>query len=136
MTSAFRRALWLPATILLVAACATPQPPAPAVDSNKIWQTAQLALAQGRARYEAGHFEAASMWLDEALSLKLPSPAETVQAHKLSAFIACSRGDSERCRAHFRALLEIEPGFELARAEAGHPMWGPVFSDEKAALAR
>ena len=31
--------------------------------------------------------------------------------------------------------LALAPGFELAKAEAGHPMWGPVFIEEKAALA-
>ena len=121
---------------LLLSACNTlPQRAAPVVDHNKIWQTSRLALDQGRYAYEQGDFERASLWLNESLDLKLSSVGETVEAHKLLAFIACSRAEMDDCRAHFRSVLALAPGFELAKAEAGHPMWGPVFIEEKAALA-
>jgi hypothetical protein len=31
------------------------------------------------------------------------------------------------CEASFRAARSADPAFALARAEAGHPMWGPVW---------
>ncbi|MCB1956812.1 MAG: TssQ family T6SS-associated lipoprotein [Rhodocyclaceae bacterium] len=136
MISRLRSALALSAMILLLSACVVaPQRPSPVVDQNKVWQTASLALDQGRQRYEQGDFEGATMWLDEALVLKLSSVGETVEAHKLLAFIACSRGNLSVCREHFRSVLALDSRFELAKAEAGHPMWGPVFIEEKAALA-
>ncbi len=136
MNPRLRAALALPVSILLLSACTgLPQRAAPVVDHNKIWQTSRLALDQGRFRYEQGDFERAVMWLRESLDLKLSSVGETVEAHKLLAFIACSRGDMPACRNHFRSVLGLAPNFELAKAEAGHPMWGPVFIEEKAALA-
>ena len=31
------------------------------------------------------------------------------------------------CEAAFRAARAADPAFALSRAEAGHPMWGPVY---------
>ena len=36
------------------------------------------------------------------------------------------------CREEFRKALAIDPGMELAPAEAGHPIWGPIFRSVKA----
>ena len=101
------------------------------VDHGRNWQSAQLALEQGRQRYEQGRYEQALLWLEEALTLGLRNPEDTVEAHKLAAFIACVQSRPGDCRRHFTELLAIDPDFELARAEVGHPMWGPVFSEVK-----
>ncbi len=36
------------------------------------------------------------------------------------------------CREEFRKALTVDPELELAPAEAGHPIWGPVFKSVKA----
>ena len=131
MISRFGRVAGTVLCILLLSACATRQGAAPVVDHGRNWQSAQLALEQGRQRYEQGRYEQALLWLEEALTLGLRNPEDTVEAHKLAAFIACVQSRPGDCRRHFTELLAIDPDFELARAEVGHPMWGPVFSEVK-----
>jgi hypothetical protein len=36
------------------------------------------------------------------------------------------------CYESFRKALALKPDFELTPAEAGHPVWGPVFRSAKA----
>ena len=36
------------------------------------------------------------------------------------------------CHEEFRKALRLDPGLELGAAEAGHPIWGPVFRAAKA----
>lgn len=115
--------------------CATPPALPPVADPVRVWQTAELALDQGRRRYEEGRYAEARMWLDEALAIGLPTSAAAVRAHKLRAFLDCIDGQFDPCRAHFRAALEIDPNFRLEHAETGHPMWGPVFAEVRQAFA-
>jgi hypothetical protein len=35
------------------------------------------------------------------------------------------------CREEFRKALTMDPSLELSPAEAGHPVWGPVFRSLK-----
>jgi len=136
MKSRPRRPWWPLLLSLLLSACAVTRPvPAPVVDRGKVWQTARLALDQGRQRYEEGRYDLADVWLQEALDIGLRSRKEKVEAHKLAAFIACVQSRVADCRRHFKAVLAIDPGFELARAEVGHPMWGPVFVEVKGSAA-
>ena len=41
---------------------------------------------------------------------------------------------STDCEAEFRAARQADPSFALDRAEAGHPVWGPVYRKRRAAL--
>ena len=47
-----------------------------------------------------------------------------------------SRSRTSACRAEFRKAFEADPAFDLTPAEAGHPMWGPVFRSVKAEVAK
>ena len=38
---------------------------------------------------------------------------------------------SGQCRDEFRRALAVDPALELAPAEAGHPVWGPIFRSVK-----
>ena len=58
--------------------------------------------------------------------------SEQVTAHKYLAFIHCTSGREKQCRDEFRKVLDIDPALELEPAEAGHPVWGPVFRSVKA----
>jgi glycine/D-amino acid oxidase-like deaminating enzyme len=66
-----------------------------------------------------------------ALKRGLSKP-DQVTAHKYLAFIQCASGREAQCRDEFKRALRIDPDMTLAPAEAGHPIWGPVFKSVKA----
>jgi Tfp pilus assembly protein PilF len=89
------------------------------------------ALAAGVRQYEDGNYGEATKQLQGALGQGL-STADRVKAHKYLAFIYCVTDRAAACREEFRKALAIDPKMELAPAEAGHPVWGPVFRSVKA----
>jgi Tfp pilus assembly protein PilF len=84
------------------------------------------ALATGIRQYEEGNYAAAAESLNRALFEGLASD-ERVKAHKYLAFIDCVSNRPSACLVEFRRALAINPNLELSAAEAGHPIWGPVF---------
>jgi Tfp pilus assembly protein PilF len=89
------------------------------------------ALKEGIRQYDDGQHAAAAKSLQSALELGL-SNGERADAHKHLAFIHCSIGRSAACREEFRQALAADPNLALAPAEAGHPVWGPIFQAAKA----
>ena len=89
------------------------------------------ALKEGVRQYDDGQHAAAAKSLQSALELGL-SDSERADAHKHLAFIHCSIGRSAPCREEFRKALAADPNLALAPAEAGHPVWGPIFQAAKA----
>lgn len=87
-------------------------------------------LQNGVRQYEEGNYNEASRLLQVSLDQGL-GKTDQVRAHKYLAFIHCVSGRDARCRDEFRAALKIDPSFELAANEAGHPIWGPVFRSVK-----
>lgn len=87
-------------------------------------------LKQGIAHYEEGNYRSAVRRLQFALEEGLTIP-DRVKAHKYLAFIACVSGQQLTCREEFAIALDLDPTMELSPAEAGHPMWGPVFRSVK-----
>jgi len=87
-------------------------------------------LASGIRQYEDGNYAEASRLLSASLEKGLSRP-DQVRAHKHLAFIHCVAGRESRCREEFRNTLKLDPSFELAANEAGHPIWGPVFRSVK-----
>ena len=84
------------------------------------------ALAAGIRQYEEGKYSEAAESLNSGLYQALSSP-DRVTAHKYLAFIHCVSGRPAACREQFRRALAINPDLDLSAAEAGHPIWGPVF---------
>lgn len=89
-------------------------------------------LANGIASYENGTYKASARQLQSALSMGLEAPADQARAHKYLAFMHCVSNQQKLCREEFGKALEADPGFDLTPAEAGHPLWGPVFRKLKA----
>ena len=89
------------------------------------------ALASGIRKYDDGAYAEANKDLQTALELGLWN-SDRVRAHKYLAFIYCASGREDRCRDEFRLALDMDPQMRLSRAEAGHPIWGPVFRAVKA----
>jgi Tfp pilus assembly protein PilF len=92
------------------------------------------ALKEGIRQYDDGQHAAAAKSLQSALELGL-NDRERADAHKHLAFIHCSIGRTAPCRDEFRNALAAEPNLALAPAEAGHPVWGPVFAGVKGEAA-
>ena len=115
-----------PATAPVAAAPVAAKPAEPVLDLS------QQELAQGIRSYEDGSYPNAARQLQAALNFGLAAPAEQAQAHKYLAFIQCVSNRLQACRDEFRKALAADPAFDLAPAEAGHPIWGPVFRAVKA----
>ncbi|MGQ0578999.1 MAG: TssQ family T6SS-associated lipoprotein [Betaproteobacteria bacterium] len=88
-------------------------------------------LEEGIRNYEEGNYRTSARRLQYALEEGLTRP-DRVKAHKYLAFIACVSGQQLTCREEFSIALELDPSFALDPAEAGHPIWGPVYKSVKA----
>jgi Tfp pilus assembly protein PilF len=114
----------LTASAAMLAGCATP-----AGDMFK--SKSEKNLEEGIKQYEDGKYPEALKNLQGALDIGLLK-SEQVEAHKYMAFIYCVSNREKQCRDEFQIVLQINPDFELKPAEAGHPLWGPVFKSVKA----
>ena len=118
------------AVLAVLAACTTTPPPAavPAAGLTELLERdAERALLDGMRAYEDGRYLQAESALRKALGVGLGSPRDRATAHKLLAFIHCSSERIALCESEFRRARAADPGFALGRAEAGHPLWGPVY---------
>lgn len=104
---------------------------------HPVWGPIFLSMSSGSAfsaglkQYETGEYGESAKNLQGAISLGLPV-RERADAHKHLAFIHCAENRERQCRDEFRKALEVNPALELAPAEAGHPVWGPIFRSLKA----
>ena len=88
-------------------------------------------LERAMKSYEEGAYKTAARQFQVALDFGLDAKADQVTAHKYLAFITCVSGREKSCRDEFRKALDLDPSFELAPAEVGHPIWGAVFRSAK-----
>jgi hypothetical protein len=112
-------------------AAAQPEPQPVVVPPEEI---AKADFNAGVKAYQDARYAAAAKNLNNALSSQALSAADQVTAYKLLAFIECSNNRKPECRKNFDKALAIQPSFELSKSEAGHPIWGPVFKEAKAAV--
>ena len=92
---------------------------------------ARVTLVEGLRQFDAGDHAASAKTLASALEMGL-SEKDRATAHKHLAFIHCSAGRERQCRDEFRKALAADPSTQLDAAEAGHPVWGPIFRSLKA----
>lgn len=91
----------------------------------------------GIKNYEDGNYTTAMTTFQNLVANKDATKSEKVIAYKYMAFLHCvsptaSKDTRERmCRESFKKAFELNPNFDLKPAEAGHPVWGPVFSSVK-----
>lgn len=104
---------------LTLAACASAPPVA--VPSG---------LAEGVALYDKGDYDGAIARLGRADVIGAAT-ATRLEAFKYSAFSYCLTRRPGQCRQQFDQALKLDPGFDLAPGEYGHPLWGPVFLKAK-----
>lgn len=88
---------------------------------------AEQDLEQAVKIYEDGDYATAIVILQHAQQNGLRSKYDQARAYKYLAFIHCTSARERQCRDAFKKAIEIDPTFNLQPAEAGHPVWGPVF---------
>lgn len=111
-----------------------PQPVAPveAPPAAPTLSVAALVLRDGIALYNNGNFGEAIKKLNSSeIWAANKDKALQVEAAKYLAFSYCVTGRASLCRQQFERALKIDPKFELAAGEKGHPLWGPVFLKAK-----
>ncbi len=112
----------------LLAACAVPPTAqAPAGITDLAEQPAERALISAMRAYDDADYPAVERQANEAMKLGLRSKRDVATAHKLRAFVYCTSNRLAACEAEFRAARAADPTFVLTHAEAGHPVWGPVY---------
>lgn len=84
-------------------------------------------LNAGIRNYDKGNYRTAARELRYALKKGLIYRKDKVNAHKYLAFIYCVTDRTQLCGDEFKKALILDPYFELSPAEAGHPIWGPVY---------
>lgn len=83
-------------------------------------------LREGIRLYDDGDFEGAIKRLS-ARDVSTGPLATRVAALKYIAFSYCVTSRPAQCRQSFDKALRLDPSFDLAPGEQGHPLWGPVF---------
>jgi hypothetical protein len=128
------------AALAMLAACVpTPekpsQPAVPVVTETQLREKARESLALGLRQYEAGSYEDAQKSFTTSLDHGVLTREDQSVARKHLAFIHCVSNRDDQCRAEFRKALEINSRFDLTQAEAGHPIWGPIYRNVRAQMA-
>ena len=111
------------------------EPAAPPAVSPHVPSKSEQELDKGIGSYEDGEYKTSAKQLQAALGLGLDAAHDRARAHKYLAFIDCVSGRKKACRDEFNKALDADPKFDLEPAEAGHPIWGPVWRSVKTARA-
>jgi Tfp pilus assembly protein PilF len=123
---------------LVLGGCVSMQNCSEGSDEIRLLRTpTEFMINNGIKYYEDGNYSAAQSILQNLESEKDATKAEKILAYKYLAFIHCiSPTESKElrekmCRESFKKAFELNPNFNLSPAEAGHPVWGPIFSSVK-----
>jgi hypothetical protein len=91
-------------------------------------------LREGIRLYNEGDFNGAIRRLS-ARDVNNGPMTTRLTALKYLAFSYCVTSRPAPCRQAFDRALRLDPSFDLAPGEHGHPLWGPVFTKAKQAAA-
>jgi hypothetical protein len=116
--------------VTTLAACSTPS--TSTSQSATPTQAALDQLQQVRDAYGAGKYGDVIRGVATSDELAGSTPAVLTEALKLQAFSYCITNYQKLCEDDFARILALDPSFELAPAEQGHPKWGPAFRSAKA----
>jgi len=92
---------------------------------------AEQLLTDGLVKYDTGDYPAAQALFASAMKEGLKKD-DQVRAMKFTAFSLCLGEKYPQCRAEFVKIYDVDPKFDLAPAEAGHPWWAKTFAAAKA----
>ena len=111
-------------------------PPSPAAPEAPPTTPLQSQLGDGIRLFEQGEFYAAAGRLRNLPDLQSASKATQIIALKYLAFSYCVTNRRTLCRQQFESALKLDPNFELAPAERGHPIWKVVYERAKNAMRK
>ena len=126
MTVLCHRVLLVLLGIMILSSCASPPEKSPPPKQPPPSSGERL-LAKGITSYEEGQYNSAEKSLQAAINAGLQLKSDRAKAHKYLAFIACGSDNTKKCQDEFRRAFEADPTFTLDPAEAGHPVWGPIY---------
>ncbi len=106
-----------------VPAPAPTPPPPPAVDVS----ANEKALTTAIEAYDRGDYSLAVRLLTPLSNETTLEVEQHLRALKTLAFSQCSTNAITACRGTFERAFRVDPTFDLAPAERGHPYWGPQF---------
>lgn len=112
---------------------ALPAPPPP--DPVPAPSALQIQLADAIRLFDAGDFYLAAGRLRNLPELNSASVETQLTAMKYLAFSYCVTNRRTLCQQQFEAALRVDPKFELAPAERGHPIWKVHFERAKQVVA-
>jgi len=120
-----------------VAAKTAPQKAAPARETSAAREHDDSpkegsGLRDGIRMYNEGDFDGAIKRLS-ARDVSNGPIGMRLEALKYTAFSYCVTSRPGPCRQSFDKALRLDPSFDLAPGEHGHPLWGPVFTQAKQA---
>jgi hypothetical protein len=104
-----------------------PPPPTQLGLAEVLDRPAERALFEALRAYDDGQYDISESSARAALAGGLRSSRDRATAYKLLAFIMCSSNREGPCEEAFKLARQSDPAFALSRAEAGHPLWGPVY---------
>lgn len=115
------------AAACLAAGCALVQPPQKGL-LDVVERPGEKALLAGLRAYDDAQYPEAERQLLLALQSGLVSAKDRAAAQKHLAFLYCTSNRVADCENAFRAARAADPAFSLGKSEAGHPLWGPVYT--------
>ena len=145
---------WGTATVILLAGCTTSLPqtgimaiPTPTTKSvvslpektpeQIIANTARTAsenVVNGIvALFDAGDYNGVIKRLSGPTEIRAEDKDLQIRAFKYMAFSYCVTNRQTPCRVQFDKILKLDPTFDLAAGEKGHPQWQAVFDRVKKA---
>ena len=102
----------------------------PSIPAAPVLSPEQLALKEGIEMYNKGDFNDAIKRLG-ASEISNGSKAGQLSALKYTAFSYCVTNRATLCRQTFEKAFKLDPSFDLAAGEHGHPLWGKAFQRAK-----
>lgn len=95
----------------------------------------EAALRDGIALFNDGDYNGAIRRLNGP-EMNGATLRNRVTGLKYTAFSYCVTGRQPLCRESFERALRLDPNFDLAEGEHGHPLWGPEFVKARQAVRR
>ncbi|MES2127098.1 MAG: TssQ family T6SS-associated lipoprotein [Pseudomonadota bacterium] len=117
------------AACALLAGCAGTNPFAKAPEPEL--SAARKETNAGIALYNAGDYAGAIKQLGTASAIWKGEKPVQLEALKYMAFSYCLTSRPVPCKQRFEQALKLDPAFDLAPGEKGHPLWDPVFDKAK-----
>ncbi|MBP8286123.1 MAG: TssQ family T6SS-associated lipoprotein [Rhodoferax sp.] len=116
-----------PVAVPVVPEPPAPPPPPPPVEVAPEPSPSEKSLAEAVASFERGEYSTAMKQLSPLTTDQALDTAGQLKALKTLAFSQCLTRAVVSCRKTFERAFKLDPNFDLAAAEQGHPVWGPQF---------